>query len=136
MHVGLVLVLYPLSPSGLSCTLKCDPVPGRVVRVWPCPSVYPSRSNKVVRACCLLACVLVVSLCVFRRKVDSAFSKIQIKQLKHHLILIPISQKLYPIYRRLPDAVQEPPTVGTLQPLAQEDRKMGTDRTLLRKNKK
>ena len=36
-----ILVLYPPSPFGLSCTLKCDPVPGRVVRVWPCPSVYP-----------------------------------------------------------------------------------------------
>ena len=77
---------YP-SPFGLSCTLKCDPVTGRVVRVWPCPVLYPPRSNKVVCACCLLACVLVVSLCAFRQKVDYAFSKIQIKQLKHHLIL-------------------------------------------------
>ena len=30
-------------------------------------------------------CVL-VSLCAFRQKVDSAFSKIRFKQLKHHLI--------------------------------------------------
>ena len=38
-------------------------------------------------------CVL-VSLCAFRQKVDSAFSKIRIKQLKHHLI--PISPKTLP----------------------------------------
>ena len=29
-------------------------------------------------------------------------------------------------YRWLPDTVQEPHAVGTLQPLAQKDRKMGT----------
>ena len=38
-------------------------------------------------------CVL-VSLRAFWQKVDSAFSKIRIKQLKHHIILIPISENL------------------------------------------
>ena len=57
-------------------------------------------------------CVLVVSLCAFQQKVDSAFSKIRIKQLKHHLILIPISQRLYPIYRWLPEAVRGPPAAA------------------------
>ena len=43
-------------------------------------------------------CVLVVSLCASRRKVDLSFSKIQIKQLKHHVILIPISQRLFNLH--------------------------------------
>ena len=76
----------------------------------------------------MFVCLLVV--CAYRQKVDSAFSKIQIKQLKHHIILIPI----YSIYRWLPEAVRGPPATGPLQPLMQEYSLMG--RTLLRKNRK
>ena len=43
------LVLYPPSPFGLSCTLKCEPVPGRVVRVLVLPPCCTLPcSNKVV----------------------------------------------------------------------------------------
>ena len=92
-----ILVLYPPSPFGLSCTLKCEPVPGRVVRILissPCCTL--PCSNKVVCACCLLVCVHVGRLCAFQQKVDSAFSKIRIKQLKHHVNLNPNLTKTLP----------------------------------------
>ena len=87
-----ILVLHPRSPTGLSCNLKCEPVSGRVVRVLVLPRVVPSLAviKLFVLGVCYV-CVLVVSLCAFRQKVDSAFSKIRIKQRKHHLILTPIS---------------------------------------------
>ena len=76
-----------------------------------------------------LLCLLLASLCAFGRRWILPFQKYELNNL-NILILIPVSQRLYPIHRWLPDMVQEPPTVRTLQPLAQEDRKMGTDRTL------
>ena len=90
-----ILVLYPPSFPGLSCTLKCEPVPGRVVRVLVLPRVVPSLA--VIKMFALVGCYVcvLVSLCAYRQKVDSAFSKIRIKQLKHHIILIPISQNLH-----------------------------------------
>ena len=36
-----ILVLYPPNFPDLSCTLKCEPVPGRVVRVLVLPCVVP-----------------------------------------------------------------------------------------------
>ena len=129
-----ILVLYPPSPFGLSCTLKCDPVPRRVVHVLVLSSCCTPLAviKSFVLTVCLFVCLLLI-VC-FRQKEDSAFSKIRIKQLKHHLILTPNSQRLYPIYRWLPEAVRGPPATGPPQPLMQEYSLMG--RTLLRKNRK
>ena len=80
------------------------------------PRVVPPAVIKMFALVGRYVCVL-VSLCAFRQKVDSAFSKIRIKQLKHHLILTPISQRLYPIYRWLPEVVRGPLATGSLQPL-------------------
>ena len=48
------------APFGLSCTLKCEPIPRRVVRVLvlpPCCTL--ACSNEVVCAYCLLVCMTV-----------------------------------------------------------------------------
>ena len=72
------LVLYPPSPFGLSCTLKCEPVPERVVRVLLLPRVVPSLA--VIKLCVLVVChVCVLVSCVLRQKINSAFSKFRIK---------------------------------------------------------
>ena len=58
-----ILVLYPPSFPGLSCTLKCEPVPGRVVRVLVLPRVVPSVA--VMKLFVLVVCfVRVVVGCV------------------------------------------------------------------------
>ena len=60
-----------LTPMAYVVPLSVAFVPGGVVRVWPCPSVVPPCSNKVV-----VLVVLCAFLCAFRQKEDSAFSKI------------------------------------------------------------
>ena len=58
-----ILVLYPPSPLGLSCTLKYEPVPGRVVRILVLPRVVPSPA--IIKLCVLVVCyVCVLVSCV------------------------------------------------------------------------
>ena len=64
------------------CTRTCSTRSSRVPRVVPCLAL--------VKVACLPCCVL-DCVCALRQKVNSAFSKMRIKQHKHHLI--PISQK-------------------------------------------
>ena len=57
------LVLYPPSPFGLSCNLKCEPVRERVVRVLVLPRVVPLLA--VIKLCVLVGCyVCVLVSCV------------------------------------------------------------------------
>ena len=81
----------------------------------------------------MFVCLLLVWV-LFGGRWILPFHKIRIKQLKHHIILIPISKRLYPIYRWLPEAVRGPPATGPLQPLVREYSLI--NRTLLRRNMK
>ena len=58
-----ILLLHPPKPLGLSCTLKCEPVPGRVVRILVLPRVVPSLV--IIKLCVLVVCyVCVLVSCV------------------------------------------------------------------------
>jgi len=105
------------------CTRTCSTRSSRVPRVVPCLALV----KVACLSCCVLDCV-----CALWQKVNSAFSKMRIKQLKHHLI--PISQKPHSICRWFPGASRGPPASGTLQPLMQEYTLTG--KTILRKSKK
>ena len=63
-----ILVLYPPSPSGLSCTIKCDPILRRVVRVLVLPRVVPTLA--VIKLCVLVVCYvcLLVSCVLIGRR--------------------------------------------------------------------
>ena len=59
-----ILLLHPPKPLGLSCTLKCELVPGRVIRVLVLPRVVPSLAVKELFV--LVVCyVYVLVSCVF-----------------------------------------------------------------------
>ena len=75
-----ILVLYPPSFPGLSCTLKCEPVPGRVVRVLVLPRVVPSLAVIKLFVLVCYDCVLVVCVLIGGRQI-MPFQKYELNNL-------------------------------------------------------